>query len=416
MVRGAQSNSKVWLSILSLVVAVGLGSAAQAQETGGLAHVSGPIGVHASWRSFSVILPLSQPVPWRTRLLAAPPRAVVDFHTVDWTGVDIASVPLEGSAQALRVGQAGGGWSRLVIELSRPMGFAQAGLTTDPETGAAVLSLTLEPVSETAFAAQALALASVDVSENPNALALTMDRPPLGQRPTLIALDPGHGGVDPGASHDGIDEADVMLMFSRELATALRRTGRFEVVMTRDSNVFVSLDARITVAQLAGADLLLSLHADAIEDGLARGATVYTLAEDASDEASALLAERHDRDDLLGRGVNMAGADDAIASVLMSLARTETAPATNRLARALVASIQDAGLHMHRHPWQQGAFSVLKSATIPSALLEIGFLSDDRDLGRLRDPAWRARMAQAIIGGLDAWVAEEAVQSALRRR
>jgi len=128
------------------------------------------------------------------------------------------------------------------------------------------------------------------------------------------------------------------------------------------------------------------------------------------------LAERHDRDDLLGGGVDLTGADDVLASVLMSLARTETTPATERLARALVTSIQGARLPMHRHPWQHAAFSVLKSATVPSALLEVGFLSNDRDRARLTNPEWRAQMVQALITGLDAWVAEEATQSALRRR
>ena len=100
----------------------------------------------------------------------------------------------------------------------------------------------------------------------------------------------------------------------------------------------------------------------------------------------------------------------------MDLARAETTPATDRLARALVAAIQGADLRMHRHPWQQAAFSVLKSAAVPSVLLEVGFLSSDQDRARLRDADWRDRMVQALIGGLDAWVAEEAAQSALRRR
>src|SRR5690606_12347317 len=115
-------------------------------------------------------------------------------------------------------------------------------------------------------------------------------------------------------------------------------------------------------------------------------------AEGATDAAAEALAERHDRDDMMGGGVDLSGTDDTVAGVLMALARAETQPATDRLARALVAAIRGAGLRMHRHPWQQAAFSVLKSPSVPSALLEIGFLSSETDRTRLRDRRWRTQM------------------------
>ncbi|WP_127104083.1 N-acetylmuramoyl-L-alanine amidase family protein [Pararhodobacter zhoushanensis] len=389
---------------------------APAQELGGLARLDGAVTLEAGWRSLSLSIPMTQAVPWRTRLMSDPPRAIVDFRTLDWTGFEPASVPLLGEAVALRVGNAGGGWSRLVIELNRPMGFAQAGLATDQETGAAVLSIALSPLSDTSFAAQASALAATDGAPGPNVLRAATDRLPLGQRPTRVVLDPGHGGVDPGAIHEGVTEASITLTFARELAEALRRTGRYEVVLTRDNDTFISLEGRITVAHSTQADVFLSLHADALEDGQAVGATLYTLAQSATDAAGAALAERHDRDDMLGGGVDLTGTDDAVASVLMDLARAETGPATDRLARALVGAIRGADLRMHRHPWQQAAFSVLKSPSVPSALLEIGFLSSDRDRERLRDRAWRTSMEQALVGGLDAWVEAEVAQQALRLR
>lgn len=402
--------------LVVVLLALGLAlSSARAQELGALARPSGPLAIEAGWRSLSVSLPISQPVPWRTRLLADPPRAVIDFRTIDWSGFDPAATALEGAAAAIRVGEAGGGWSRLVIELSRPMGFEQAGMVTDPATGAASLSLRLVPVSDEDFAAQAAALTATSA---PGGDPLTSEglRPPLGQRPTVVVLDPGHGGLDPGAVHEGISEAQLMLTFARELTDSLRRSGNWEVVLTREDDSFVSLESRITVAHEAAADLFVSLHADALEDGEAQGATVYTLSAEATDAAAAALAERHDRDDLLGGGVDLTGADDTVANVLMELARAETGPATASLARALVGAIQGEGLRMHRHPWQEAAFSVLKSPSVPSVLLEIGFLSSPRDRERLRDPEWRARMVRAIGAGLDAWVTDEVAQQALRRR
>jgi len=222
-----------------------------------------------------------------------------------------------------------------------------------------------------------------------------------------VVLDPGHGGIDPGAEKDGQTEARLMLTFARELKEALLRDGRFKVVMTRDDDVFVPLETRMTIARAAGADVFLSLHADALAEGEAQGATVYTLADEASDAAAQALAERHDRDDLLA-GLDLSAQDDLVVTVLMDMARTETQPRVDRLAAALVGAIKGAELRMHRHPHQEGGFSVLKSPDIPSALVEVGFLSSARDLKRLTDPDWRARMVTALVAGLGAWAEEDA--------
>lgn len=403
------------IAVVTVLAGGGGAMRAAAQELGARARLAGDVTLEAGWSGLDLTVPLSQPVPWRTRLMSDPPRAVIDFRTLDWRGFDPESFRLAGAARALRVGDAGGGWTRLVLELDRPMGFAQAGMSTDPQTGGARLQVRLTPMSQAEFARQAARLAATDTAA-PEDPAVAAAAPPLGQRPTVIVLDPGHGGVDPGAVHGGVSEADTMLTFARELAEALRRTGRYRVILTRDSDRFVSLEARITAAHEAHADVLLSLHADAVEDGQAVGATVYTLAEDASDEASARLAERHDRDNLMGGGVDLTGTDDAVASVLMQMARVQTAPATDRLARILVAAIRGADLRMHRHPWQQAAFSVLKSPSVPSVLVEVGFLSSQSDRARLSDRRWRARMQQALIRGLDSWVTEEASRAALSRR
>ncbi|MCA2010925.1 N-acetylmuramoyl-L-alanine amidase [Pararhodobacter sp. CCB-MM2] len=414
--NGAPAMTGIGAVLIAVLLAMLAPLAASAQELGGMARLAGPVTLEAGWRSLSVSVPLNQAVPWRTRLLADPPRAVVDFRTLDWGDMDPATVPLQGAATALRVGNAGGGWTRLVIELDRPMGFSQAGMATNPETGAAQLTLSLSPLTDAAFAEQATALAATDGVPGEGVLHGGATRLPLGQRPTRVVLDPGHGGVDPGATHEELREADITLTFARELAETLHRTGRYEVVLTREDDSFLSLENRITVAHEANADLFLSIHTDSLEDGQAVGATLYTLAAAASDAASAALAERHDRDDLMGGGVDLSGTDDAVATVLMDLARAETRPATDRLARTLVAAIDGAELRMHRHPWQQAAFSVLKSPSVPSALLELGFLSSEQDRARLRDRRWRVQMERAVVAGIDAWVEAEAAQQALRLR
>jgi N-acetylmuramoyl-L-alanine amidase len=343
---------------------------------------------------------LSQPVPWRLRLKQNPPRLVIDAREIDWRGVEALAVVRPGVS--LRAGAFRPGWSRLVLELAGPMKVARAEMVTgdDPR-----IELLLTPTDAASFAVEA---ARPDLPDWALPEAAPLAPPvPEGGGPLVVVLDPGHGGIDPGAEREDQSEAALMLTFARELKDMLVRDGRFKVVMTRADDVFVPLETRTSIARDAGADLFLSLHADALAEGDAQGATVYTLADEASDEASAALAERHDRDDLLA-GVDLSDQDDVVAEVLMDMARTETRPRADRLAGAIVAAIKVAKIRMHRHPQQLGGFSVLKSPDIPSVLLEVGFLSSDRDFKRLADPAWRSKLAGAVVQALGAWAMEDA--------
>ncbi len=417
--RGILSRRRTLVGLgAAMMLAPGVAGAQQAAGSGfsvggfsGRARVGGTALMRSNDGRLLLDLPLTQPVPWRLRHMADPPRVALDFRQVDWTGF-----ALQGRASPLlgdwRTGTLGDGWTRLVLELTRPMLARGAGMTVDPGSGRAMVALRLEAASATALAAQ---IAQEGAEDGATGEA-TARRAPLGHRPAVVVLDPGHGGIDPGAVQGRLTEAALMLTFSRELAEVLRRRDGFQVVVTRDDDSFVSLEARLRIARQARADLFLSLHADSLPDGNAHGATVYTLAEEASNAASARLAERHDRADLLGGGVDLRQHDDAMAQVLMAIARTETQPRTDRLARALVDGISGAGLRMHRRPWQQADFTVLRAADIPSALLEVGFMSSPRDLERLQDADWRGQMALALADSLQGWMASEIGQASLRRR
>lgn len=329
-----------------------------------------------------VTLSLSEAVPWRVFTLDGPRRLVVDLKDVDWPEAIRDDSAL---ARNLRLGHADSGWARLVLSLDGPMTVKSAGMSTQ---GGAVLSLTLAPAPKAPPSMTSL---------RPKPRRLALDPRPV------VVLDPGHGGLDPGAEADGLVEADLMLTFARELAQAFGDEA-FRVVLTRDSDVFVPLERRITRARAAGADVFLSLHADALPPGAghASGATVYTLSEDATDEASRRLAERHSQTDLL-LGLDLTGQSEDVALVLMSLARQDTAPAADALADALVNSMRDRVGRVNSRPRRSAAFSVLKAPDFPSVLIEIGFLSSARDRENLRDPVWRAMMAEAIVDGVRAW-------------
>lgn len=379
---------------------------AQAEELSALAHLdAGASHVQAVSGGVDLLLTLSQPVPWRVRVLDQPARLVMDFREVDWQGV--GAMPLtKGAVTALRAGVFRPGWSRLVLDLSGPMVVMQADMQT---TSGAQVHVVLRRASQAEFAVKAAEPEPLGWAL-PSAVALK-PVPPRGQGPLVVVLDPGHGGIDPGAERDGTSEAKLMMVFARELKEVLLRDGGFKVVLTREEDVFVPLETRISIAHQAGAQVFIALHADALSEGEAVGATVYTLSQDASDEASATLAERHNRDDLLA-GIDLTHQDDLVATVLMDMARTETEPRTARLAEALVTAIRGDKIKMHRHPHQEGSFSVLKSPDIPSLLLELGFLSSASDMARLSDADWRLKMAQAIRDGLKAWAADDAARAA----
>ncbi len=362
--------------------------------------------ISATAQGLGVTLSLSQPVPWRVRLLDAPPRVVFDFREVDWTGLSEIPVPTP-MIEGLRAGIFRSGWSRLVLRLSQPMVISTAQMST---VGQTVVSVKLVPATAAEFAAKA-GLPEPDAWSLPKP-AQVVKPVPRGAGPLIIVLDPGHGGIDPGAERGDLTEAKLVLIFARELKELLVRDGNFSVVMTRDDDIFVPLEQRISIARAAGAHLFISIHADALTEGDATGVTIYTLSAEANSAASKTLAERHNRDDLLA-GVDLTQQDDVVAEVLMDMARTKTIPRTERLSQALAAAIEALRLKMHRNPQQKASFSVLKSPDIPSVLLELGFMSSDKDLARLIDPDWRAKMAVALRDGLNTWAKEDAALATL---
>lgn len=398
----------LWMALFAMWMGI---SPAPAQELSALARLDPAASVLApSGDGIKIVLGLSQPVPWRVRLFADPPRLIMDFREVDFTDVDAIPVQAD-QIKAVRAGIFRAGWSRLVMELDGPYEIAVAEMKTGA-TGANV-AVQLVAVDEVTFAKLA-ALPEPLEWALPKTLAFVPASPPQDGSITVV-LDPGHGGIDPGAEREGQSEAALMLGFARELKEMLLRTGSFNVVLTRDEDVFVPLETRISIARAAGADVFLSLHADALSEGEAVGAAIYTLSQDASEKAAAALAERHNRDDLLA-GVDLTGQDDLVATILMDMARTETMPRTIRLATALEEAIRSANLKMHRVPLQTAGFSVLKSPDIPSVLIELGFLSSARDLARLTDAKWRLSMAEAIRNALLIWSQEDMALQSLRKK
>ncbi|UOA31524.1 N-acetylmuramoyl-L-alanine amidase AmiA [Sulfitobacter sp. DSM 110093] len=355
---------------------------------------------------------LSQGVPFRVFLLDDPARLIVDFREADWSEVETGDLLAKpGRISALRFGAFQPGWSRLVADLAEPMVPAEIGMPVDAASGKARLEITLETVAAEVFTEVAGAPVDPDWT---TALTAAPKPPAVDKNTFTVVLDPGHGGIDPGAQREGLDEKDLMLNFARDLRDALRRKG-VDVLLTRDEDLFVALEHRVAIAHQAEADLFISLHADSLSQGGASGATVYTLSDDASDVATEHLAARHDRSDIIA-GADLTGSDDQVAGILLDLARQETEPRSDALAKVLVEGMRAAGGPMNNRPLRRAGFSVLKSADIPSVLVEVGFLSSKRDLTNLRDPVWRASMVMAMADAIVNWRDQDAALKPLIRK
>lgn len=226
-------------------------------------------------------------------------------------------------------------------------------------------------------------------------------KPPLKSAP-LIMLDPGHGGKDPGAiGVAGTYEKHVALTAAHALKYRLESSGRYRVAMTRSSDHFIPLEDRVSIAQDHGADLFVSMHADSIPDHSVRGASVYTLSSDASDRQTAILAQRENESDRFA-GPGFKGVSPAVAKILASLVNRETRVGSAQLQQEMVQNLGDQ-IDMLPRPARHAAFVVLKSAEIPSVLVEMGFMSNYKDESALRQKAHRDRITLAMSNAVDAW-------------
>jgi N-acetylmuramoyl-L-alanine amidase len=218
----------------------------------------------------------------------------------------------------------------------------------------------------------------------------------------LVLLDPGHGGRDPGAiGVSGTYEKHVAFAAATELARQLRQTGRYRVALTRQDDVFIPLDDRVDIAQAQGASLFISMHADALLDHGVQGASVYTLASEASDAQSAKLAMRENAADRYGPATPK-NVPPEVAGILASLVRHETRVGSARMQAQAVQALGH-GIRLLENPARHAAFAVLKAADIPSVLVEMGFMSNPHDEAALCQPSHRAAIASTLRRAVDGY-------------
>ncbi len=355
---------------------------------------------------------LSNAVQFNAYVLPDPYRIIVDMEEVTFKLPAGLGTTGRGLIDAYRYGLFGPGRSRIVMDANAPIIIEKAFILDKKDGFPARLVIDVVRVD----IKQAKLKAGLKHSPN----QVKKDAQKSGKRPgsdrttvsvrpkpkpknagkrssrPVIVLDPGHGGVDPGTSgRRGTAEKSVVFKFALVLKKRLKATGKFTVLMTRNKDTFVRLRDRVRYARQNGADLFVAIHADSVRSGDARGATVYTLSEKASDKEAEALASKENRSDIIA-GVDLGGKNDDVTGILIDLAQRETKNHSVRFAKAVVKSFKP-GIRMNKRPHRFAGFRVLKAPDVPSVLLELGYLSNRHDEKLLTTSAWRTKTADAMV-------------------
>ena len=350
-------------------------------------------------------LKLDEMVPFKVYSLNDPNRIVVELDTSTINSVDdleITSSPLMGEINFFKAIE---GWSAISIKLKTPMkvqNLAMKPLKLD--SSKVELSFELFPINQKEF--DGIVKLFGDDIHDERLVNINKDFDYIKNNKLIVVIDPGHGGVDPGAQVKTIREADLMLSLAKVVAEEIERLDNTTVILTRTIDEFTSLDERLMLAVRVGADLFISLHADTVKKGKASGSTVYTLSQEASDQASARLASRHGGDELIS-GLDLTGTETAITSALMGLLRSENTVRSYAFSEAILKNLENFSIKLNPKPLRKANFSVLKLPSVPSILIETGFMSTSSDLKNLQDQNWAEKFALAISSGILEWVAED---------
>ncbi len=349
------------------------------------------------------VMDLDRKIDLRVFTLADPYRVVLDTPQVTFQLPPHAGESGRGLIQAFRFGLVMPGGSRMVFDLTKPVRVDKAFVMDAAPGVPARLVLELVATDRESFLRN---MASEEKYARSEATPATAP-PPLSSDPRpLVVLDPGHGGIDTGTrAPNGECEKDIVLDFAKRLRERIEKTGKYRVLMTRTDDTFVPLADRVRIARQAGAALFVSIHADFLprKEGDAEGATVYTLSDTPSDPQAARVAEEENQADVIA-GVNLKDEPDDVAGILLDLAQRETKTFSVQFAHKLVADLKTV-TRLNKDPVRSAGFRVLRAPDVPSVLIELGYVSNKRDLQSLDSDGWRDRTADSIASAVNGYFA-----------
>ncbi|GLQ56678.1 N-acetylmuramoyl-L-alanine amidase [Devosia nitrariae] len=392
------------LAVLALSLAFCMQPSAQAQEAD-LPSVRDARVSTTSERA-RLVLDLSDTSEFALVSLDEPQRLAIDVRAAD-ISVSQPSPPAgEGLIASYVIEQAAPDRVRTTLTLSGPAQVQQAYVLDPFEDQPARLVVDIIPATAEVFAE--------NVARD-RAASQTAQQAAVPQAPTepggsniatdtrpLVVIDPGHGGIDSGAeTASGVKEKDIVLAFSLRLQEILVESGRFDVALTRESDVFLRLEERVALARSNKADMFISIHADSFQQPEIRGASVYTRDENATDVLDKVLADQENKTDIIA-GFAVPQMAPQVVDILVDLMRREMRVQSFMAAQSIIHQLEPS-VQLRRFPVRQADFFVLQAPDVPSVLVELGFLSNSSDIENLMQSDWRDRTAEAIARGISTY-------------
>lgn len=350
-----------------------------------------------------LIIDLSGATEFAIVSLTEPMRIAVDVRAFDVKILAPADVAGKGLVESFKVEMAEKGRARTTLALAGPAQVQQAYILKAVADQPA--RLVVDVIADTAehFAQKAAADLAASLANRGGAPETVPTDPGThGANPAmrpLVVIDPGHGGIDNGASApNGVHEKDITLAFALELQKVLVATGRFDVALTREDDTYLTLNQRVDLARQNKADLFISLHADTFQQPDIRGASVYTRDENATDVLDKVLADGENRYDIVA-GFAVPQATPQVMDILVDLMRREMRKNSFQAAESIVRQLEPS-VPLRKFPVRQADFFVLQSPDVPSILVELGFLSNAADIANLQKSDWRDRTVAALARGI----------------
>lgn len=346
-------------------------------------------------RETKVILGLNRPVAFSTFVMGDPDRLVIDFEGVALNLNGETSFPVTSAISDFRFGRLSAQKTRIVFDLKGKSRIARAILKQNDETNTASIIILLNdtrlPVNSDVrhVGENGKSITKRKIEKGVARVVSVTNKP-------VVVIDPGHGGIDPGAiGANGKKEKDIVLQFALALKKDLEKNDRIVVKMTRDNDEFIKLSERVAIARSHRAALMISIHADSVPQSYVRGATVYSLSDEASDSVGAELERQESRSEILA-GFDVEQNNDIVGDILIDLARRET-EAHSRIFSNLLVSQMKKKIRMSKNATRSADLMVLRAPDVPSVLIELGYLSNRDDEKALQSVAWRQNAVKAIV-------------------
>ena len=337
-----------------------------------------------------LIIESDKPIKYEVFSLKNPSRLVVDLAKIKFSD-NFSLPPNKGIVKEVRFGSFNNDISRIVFDLNKPLKNIKTKLLKPSSGKKRMLYIELE-------------VNKVILSTKIDNKKKTFQQSKLSKKRRTIIIDPGHGGKDPGTSYQGkLNEKDIVLNFSKVLKEKLTNDG-YRVFLTREIDKFIKLNDRVEFAKKKGADLFISIHADASNKDNVRGFSVYTLSEKKMDKEAEKVANLENKGSVFSRkgliGINLTQSRNIIEDWQIKQAFKRANRSSFEFAEILVNNVKKKSKLLNR-PHRYAGFAVLKSPNYPSVLVELGFITNDKDRNNLRSKNWQSILANKFVDAIN---------------